>query len=415
MSHADRDPSKPLAPRPLRPAASVVLVRPGARGIEVLMLRRADKGDAFSDAWVFPGGIVDAADRAAHACCAGPEDPAASRRLDLPQGGLDFYVAAIRETFEEAGVLLGVDAAGNLPCEPDPALQTLLRRRHAIAAGAVDFAAECRALGLRLAADRLHYIAHWITPLGTPKRFDTRFFLAALPPGQGVAHDGRELTDHGWFSPSELIASREHKLLTATVSLLGVLDRFDSLEALLAWASSPLEVPPIMRRRCRDATGSTGVMPEHPAWPEIGLLDPSGAGDAWCELPAGHVTALAAGVLRRAGAGGNAYLVGDPATGWAAIDVGEDDAHWLASLGVRDAALLCTRDREGPRRVALGQRQLERLDAPGGASAWLLAGERLAFTGAWEPGVGDIPGADWAAPSTGFLRPLSGGRRASGQ
>jgi 8-oxo-dGTP pyrophosphatase MutT (NUDIX family) len=415
MSQADRHPADTPAPRPVRPAASLVLIRPAARGIEVLMLRRADRPDAFGGAWVFPGGVVDAADRTAHPCCAGPGDSAASRRLDLAEGGLDFYVAAIRETFEEAGVLLGLDDRGNFPRAGDPALQALLQRRHAIASAAADFAVECRAQGLRLATDRLHYIAHWITPPGTPKRFDTRFFLGVLPPGQDALHDGSELTDHAWFKPAELIASRKHKLLAATQSLLGELGRFDSIDALLAWASSALEVRPIMRRRCRDTQGPTGVMPGHPAWAEIGWLDPAGTGEAWCELPAGQVTSLAPGVRRRAGSGGNAYLLGDPSTGWVAVDAEGDATDWLYALGIRNATFLNTRGRHGPARIVLGHRRLERLDAPGDASAWLLAPDGLAFTGTCAPTADVLARAQWAAPASGFLLPLAAGLRAGGQ
>ena len=93
------------AERPPRPAATLVVVRDGAAGIEVLLSRRAERGDHNSGAWVFPGGIVEKADALAHAACAGLDDAEASRRLGLAQGGLDYYVAAIRECFEESGLL----------------------------------------------------------------------------------------------------------------------------------------------------------------------------------------------------------------------------------------------------------------------------------------------------------------------
>ena len=88
------------AERPPRPAATLVVLRDGAEGIEVLLSRRAERGDHNSGAWVFPGGIVEKADSLAHAACAGLDDREASRRLGLAQGGLDYYVAAVRECFE---------------------------------------------------------------------------------------------------------------------------------------------------------------------------------------------------------------------------------------------------------------------------------------------------------------------------
>src|SRR5438132_6110517 len=98
--------------RPPRQAATLVVVRDAAPGIEVLLLLRAERGDHNSGAWVFPGGLVDAADREAHACCAGLDDAAASARLHLPQGGLAYHLAALRECFEECGLLFASDATG---------------------------------------------------------------------------------------------------------------------------------------------------------------------------------------------------------------------------------------------------------------------------------------------------------------
>jgi len=165
----------------------------GDAGIEVLLSRRADGTDYTSGAWVFPGGIVDARDRDAHAACFGIDDAAASTRLGLGVGGLDFFIAAIRECFEESGLLFGRavgdrddaldgDAADRLA----PWRGALHRREHGIAE-------MCAQEGIRLDAGALVYLSHWLTPLGRPKRFDTRFFIAAVPTAQTAAHDGAEL------------------------------------------------------------------------------------------------------------------------------------------------------------------------------------------------------------------------------
>src|SRR6478609_2488512 len=167
--------------RPPRPAATIVVVRDGAQGLEVLLSRRAERGDHNSGAWVFPGGIVEKNDALAHAACAGLDDAEASRRLGLAQGGLDYYVAAIRECFEESGLLFArgdgealVDLDGSDAARLSPWRLALHRCEGSIA----DF---CAAERLLLAVDRLVYLSHWLTPLGRPKRFDTRFFIAAAP------------------------------------------------------------------------------------------------------------------------------------------------------------------------------------------------------------------------------------------
>ena len=107
-------PSTLAAERPPRAAATIVVVRNGAGGIEVLLSRRAERGDHNSGAWVFPGGIVDPGDRQAHGCCAGLDDAAASAQLGLPAHGLDYYIAAVRECFEESGLLFATDRSGEL-------------------------------------------------------------------------------------------------------------------------------------------------------------------------------------------------------------------------------------------------------------------------------------------------------------
>src|SRR5437870_8009196 len=107
-------PAPPTVERPPRPAATIVVVRDGAEGLEVLLSRRAERGDHNSGAWVFPGGLLDAGDRAAHGCCAGVDDAGASERLGLDAQGLDYYVAAVRECFEESGLLFALDAKGQL-------------------------------------------------------------------------------------------------------------------------------------------------------------------------------------------------------------------------------------------------------------------------------------------------------------
>jgi len=147
-----------------RKAASVIVLRDSAQGPEVLMLRRAERdGDIRSGVWVFPGGVLDAVDRQLHSRCVGDDDVQASARLGLPQGGLDYSVAAVRECFEEVGLLF---ASGQM--------EAALREQASAVTGA-DFVALCERHTLRLDMSALRYHSHWLTPPGLPKRFDTRF------------------------------------------------------------------------------------------------------------------------------------------------------------------------------------------------------------------------------------------------
>lgn len=402
----------PLAPVP-RPAATLLVVRPAPAGIEVLMLKRAEKGDHNSGAWVFPGGLLDPSDRASHACCTAPDDATASWRLGVPEGGLDYYVAAVRETFEEAGLLLAVDEHGNFPALGGEADMRIDAARGPIGRGERDFGVFCREHGLRLATDRLHYIAHWVTPAGMPKRFDTRFFLALLPPGQRADHDAVETLDHGWFRPADLLrAGDSRKLLLVTRCMLQLLARFDNVDALMRWAESPREVRKVERRRSRDANGPQVLMPDHPAWPEVGLLDPHGEGSAWCELPHGALVRLSPRVQRITHASGNSYLVGDAAHGWVVIDPSDAAGDVLShATGGEQPRALSTGKAAATQPLAPGAGLLlQPMDTPAG-TAWLLVHERILFSGDWTPTAANVPPeyravADWAAPSRGFLVPL---------
>ena len=194
--------AQPAPERPPRPAATIVVVRDGAGGIEVLLSRRAERGDHNSGAWVFPGGIVDAARPRRRTPPAYGIDDARGQRAGSawPSGGLDYYVAAIRECFEESGLLFG-RAIGD---SDDRARRRAPRTRLAPWRGALHrrergIAEMCAQEGIRLDADALVYLSHWLTPLGRAKRYDTRFFIAAAPASQVALarrhRDGRAALD----------------------------------------------------------------------------------------------------------------------------------------------------------------------------------------------------------------------------
>jgi len=229
--------------RPPRASATLVVVRDSAQGIEVLLSRRAERGDHNSGAWVFPGGIVDPGDALARDACVGLDEAAANARLGVAHGALSYYVAAVRECFEESGLLYATDARGEVVRLDDESAAGLRAWRGPLHRNERTIGALCEAFGLKLALDRLVYLSHWLTPLGRAKRFDTRFFLAVLPPGQESRHDEVETVEQVWLRPAEALSpENSRRLMTPTRAMIEQVGRFDSIEALLAWARSPREV-----------------------------------------------------------------------------------------------------------------------------------------------------------------------------
>jgi 8-oxo-dGTP pyrophosphatase MutT (NUDIX family) len=236
--------SQPVVPRP---AATVMLLREGHDGVEVLAIRRHEKLAFMGGMWVFPGGTVCPADASADALARIPvPSQTACARLATLQGEpideracLALAVAACRETFEETGVLLASDAAGNQSSSNFAA--RLQDRRRAIASQPELFAELLRAENLFLRVERLVYWAHWITPSVVSRRFDTRFFVAPVPSDQRAVIDSTETVDHAWMSPAALIAAAHagsmtvsHPTLYNLMELDSSLQQHRSLEDLLA-------------------------------------------------------------------------------------------------------------------------------------------------------------------------------------
>jgi 8-oxo-dGTP pyrophosphatase MutT (NUDIX family) len=260
----------------------------GAAALEVCMLRRHLNSDFVGGAYVFPGGKVDDEDRstAAGAACTGRDDAEASALLDVEGGGLAYWVAALRECFEEAGVLLAYQAQpGSHPVPVELASPEARRRvaacRAALNAGEVTFLELLRAEGLQLAADRVHYFSHWITPEGAPKRYDTRFFVAALPPGQVPVHDEHETVDTVWVRPAEALAraeSGEFDIIFPTMKNLQAISRFATSAELLGAAAAIERVPTVLPRVVSDHRGLRILLPGDPGYDEaVGGVDPDAA------------------------------------------------------------------------------------------------------------------------------------------
>jgi 8-oxo-dGTP pyrophosphatase MutT (NUDIX family) len=228
-----------------KPAATVVVLRDSSTGPEVFMVRR-HTGTAFRGAHVFPGGRVDASDQgmAADDWCDGLDH--ADRQLgELPSAeARGYHVAAVRELFEEAGVLLARPRPDRFISLADPeAHRRFTRYRTDVHTGTLPLRAIAEREAVRLALDALVLFAHWVTPPSPVegRRFDTRFFMARVPAGQVPAHDDRETTDGVWITPAGAIAHairREIVLPPPTWVTLRELERHPTVDAALAWAAA---------------------------------------------------------------------------------------------------------------------------------------------------------------------------------
>jgi len=322
LLHPQREPAAP------RPAATVLLLRDAAgsaRGIEVLMTRRSATASFAPGAYVFPGGGIDAADAQAHGI--------ADQRPTQDAARLTQAIAAIRESFEELGVLLARQADGR----PAGAADLAALDRHQPLAG------QCHARGLRLAADQVFVLAHWTTDRDLPRRFDVPFLVARMPDGQQPVADEAEQFEPVWVRPAEALARHgagNFFMIFPTIRTLQRLVPFDDVEAVLKacageqplWASCP--------RGGMVHGAEHRFMEDDPPYGELALVSPDGQLvhhlDWRHDQPVPllrnltRLTAPNGGVMT--GPGTNSYLVGDPATGYIAIDPGPDDAEHVERL-----------------------------------------------------------------------------------
>jgi 8-oxo-dGTP pyrophosphatase MutT (NUDIX family) len=231
------------------PASTLISVRPRGRAPEILLLKRSAQARFMPNAHVFAGGALDANDAVGiGGLCPAFSDAQASKHLNLPQGGLKFYMAAIRESFEECGLLHATDDGGNfvdLDSRPRAELHAIRSR---VSAGRIDLASLCTEERWRLAPEQLFFYSHWITPPGSHRRFDTRFFIAAAPSGQSACLAGSEMSELIWRTPAEALSQHADGrllLMLPTHAVLSEMAQFDNIDSLLAFASRRTGVVPI--------------------------------------------------------------------------------------------------------------------------------------------------------------------------
>ena len=324
---------------PILPAATVLLLRDTPDGIEVLMTRRSSTASFAPGAYVFPGGGIDAADALAHG--------QSTRRPGQSDLRLTQAIAAIRESFEELGVLLARHADGR---HADSALVEGLDR-HA------PFAPQMHAHGLRLAGNEVFVLAHWVTDRDLPRRFDVPFLVARMPDGQTPVADETEQFEPCWLRPAQALARHaagDFFMIFPTIRTLERLQHYADVDAVLLacaseeplWTSCP---------RAGLIGGQTARFMEHePPFGELALVCPDGqivhALDWQCERPVAllknvmRLTAPNPGMMT--GPGTNSYLVGDAASGFIVIDPGPNDAGHVQRLfdaaGGHIRAIVCT-------------------------------------------------------------------------
>lgn len=215
------------------PSASILVVRDGADGLEVLSVHRSQRMGFAAGMLAFPGGRVDPADRTRRI------RQYAQRPPRRPADDLAFRIAALRELFEETGLLLAVSRSSARPLRPAAWRRHAARYRRRVHEGSLGFGPMLARTGLALATRTLVPFAHWVTPAIAPKRFDTRFYLAAAPARQQAASDGVESLALAWRRPADLLAEWEAgtaKMMFPTRLNLVKLGRAGSVAEALAQA-----------------------------------------------------------------------------------------------------------------------------------------------------------------------------------
>ncbi|MBB4219446.1 MBL fold metallo-hydrolase [Variovorax guangxiensis] len=320
----------PREPAPLRPAATVLLLRDSAAGIEVLMTRRSATASFAPGAYVFPGGHIDEADEAAKRI--------ATRRPTQSRVQRTQAIAAIREAFEELGILLAHRQADGQPVSADE-VASMDRGNTAGTA----FADQCAARGLVLDSDRVFTFAHWMTDRDLPRRFDVPFLVARMPEGQVPTADESEQFEPCWVRPADALARHEAGsffMIFPTVRTLQRMATYATVDGLLAACAG--EVP--LWTSCPRAgllKGEDARYMEHESpYGELAMVCPDGqiahALDWQSETPVPllkNVTRLTApNASIMTGPGTNSYIVGDAATGYIVIDPGPNDFGHIGRL-----------------------------------------------------------------------------------
>ena len=327
---------EPVAPRP---AATVLLLRDGPQGLEVLMTRRSLSASFTPGAYVFPGGAIDAEDSQA--------GDVAPRRLGQTDAVLTESVAALRESFEEVGLLLARQADGT-PVSAEQAAQ--LDRKAALLP-------QLRAKGWQLGTDQVYTLARWVTDRDMPKRFDVGFFVAPAPQGHTATADEQEQFDPVWVSPADALkrhSAGSFSMIFPTIRTLQRLAAFPTAQAVFDACASEQPLWVCHPRGGQRKGQVDRFMESDSPYGELALACPDGQTHHSLDWQHEEAVALTQGVRRltvgnagmMTGPGTNTYLIGRPETGYIVVDPGPDDTAHLqrlvAATGGDIRYILCT-------------------------------------------------------------------------
>ncbi|MGC1420254.1 MAG: hypothetical protein WA786_09090 [Acidimicrobiales bacterium] len=250
-----------------RPAATVLTLRDRPSGFEVLMLRRNLNSEFVGGAYVFPGGAVDEEDGGLDMrhYVLGVDDQGASTRLSLAGGGLAYYVACLRELFEEAGLLIACGADEEPVNLGDPAvMRRMAAHRRGLNDGSLTLFQVLKSEGLVLDLRGLAYLAHWVTPVGPPRRYDTRFFVVLAPDDQRAAHDDGETIEEHWLRPKDALAAHrdgDFTMIYPTIRNLQAVADFATAREVLAYANSLTDIVCVQPRMVMRGGEAVIVLP----------------------------------------------------------------------------------------------------------------------------------------------------------
>jgi 8-oxo-dGTP pyrophosphatase MutT (NUDIX family) len=258
------DPTPEIAPA--KPASTLMALRDTPQGIEVLMVKRNRAATFMGGVWVFPGGRVDAEDDGeilrSHA--QGRTEQETSAQLGIAAGGLGFWISAIRELFEESGLLLASFADGTPVILEGDVEARFAAHRSAMNRRERSFEDVVTAEDLTLDLAAIHHVDHWITPEAETKRFDTHFFIARAPEGQTPLHDEGETVAAEWVTPADALSRHragEIRIVLPTIRNLRIIEAASSVDELLARSGELSARPMVMPRMVMEAEGPTLLAP----------------------------------------------------------------------------------------------------------------------------------------------------------
>ncbi|MDO8785450.1 MAG: hypothetical protein Q7J12_04455 [Syntrophales bacterium] len=259
-------------------AATVILLRESpdsaGKGIEVLMVRRHPNNAFAPSRYVYPGGALDEDDYVSgiENFCNGLDQGKAQRLIDNispPEKALGAWVAGIRETFEEVGLLLAYEKDGTLvSLEAEERAERFKSYRLLLNEGKIKLKEVLEKEGLTLATDRIHYFSHWVTPEPLPLRYDVRFFVSEAPENQEPSHDGFELVEHRWIKPQDALSEYKHQnfnLVLPTIMTLRELCRFKTVEEAVR-STEGKDITKILTKMAQKGDQSVEIMPDESFW-----------------------------------------------------------------------------------------------------------------------------------------------------